>query len=74
MSDYRTRQRYGARHQPDNLTRAGAEALADKIRAFWFRKGKFPNVNISKERVRGVEGAAEGLYCVRSDIFNGAPR
>ena len=60
-------------HHPDVGTKAGAEELADKIRAFWFKRGKFPNVNVVFARTTGLEGP-NGLFCVRSDMLNGAPQ
>lgn len=69
----RTRESYGPRLGADNLTRAGAEALADKLRAYWFRKGKFPNIRIEKQHAPNAGGETGGMYCVRSDMSGGQP-
>lgn len=61
------------RRYSDNLSHAGAEGLANTIRLFWAAKGKFPIVTLEKISVASVEGGS-GMFCVRSNMTNGAPQ
>lgn len=63
--------RYGDGFYPDNLTHAGANDLANRLRLYWAAKGKFPNITIEQQSAKGTEG--EGMYVIRSNMKNGAP-
>jgi hypothetical protein len=68
--------RYAARAHSDNLTQAGAEGLANAIRAYWFRKGKFPNVSVVPDKPKGL-GSSEwngSVFVIKSDMIDGFPR
>jgi hypothetical protein len=67
--------RFGPKPRPnhDYTTMSGASALANTIRLYWAERGKFPNVTVELHRAPGVEGSS-ALYCVRSNMKNGAPR
>jgi hypothetical protein len=63
--------RYGDGMYPDNLTHAGANDLANRLRLFWAAKGHFPKLTIEKQAAKGTEG--EGIFVIRSDMKNGQP-
>jgi hypothetical protein len=51
--------------QDDTLTQEGADALAEKIRAFWKKRNKFPQVWVQ----RTVDSAGDAfIFVVRSDL------
>jgi hypothetical protein len=59
----------------DTLTMQGANALAQKIRAYWAAKGKTVKTTIVVQRSPKSGGDMKGeLHCVRSDMVNGMPR
>jgi hypothetical protein len=68
--------RYAARAHSDNLTQAGAEGLANTIRAYWFRKGKFPNVSVVPDRPKNLASSewTGSVFVIKSDMINGLPR
>jgi hypothetical protein len=54
----------GLINQDDTLTQEGADALVVKIRAFWKKRNKFPEVWVQRTQ----DSAGSFIFVVRSDL------
>lgn len=58
----------------DYGTEYGAATLAARIRAYWARRGRFPNVWVERLLTTQSPSANERFaYIVQSDMVNGRP-
>lgn len=57
---------------PEHSTRSGAQALAARITAYWYRKGHYDVVVVACDPFPGPEASAY-IHCVRSNLVRGLP-
>jgi hypothetical protein len=58
----------------DTYTKAGAKALAEKIRSYWTARRKWVNVWIEEMQYERTPGVTRAMFIVKSDLLNGMPR
>jgi hypothetical protein len=63
---------FEGRGEADYCSRAGAQALKDKIEAYWRDRGQ--NVMVALHNVGFHPAIRAARYDVRSDMINGMPR
>lgn len=62
-------------HTVDYSTAHGANILANMIRAYWERRGKYPRLRIESEfNAASPTSQPHVSYVVRSDMIGGRPR
>ena len=65
---------FGENFMSDTYTKAGAKALAEKIRSYWSARRKWVNVWTEEIQYERSPGDTRSMHIVKSDLLNGLPR